>query len=146
MTMMPAPAPSQLSAQTRLLRHLSKTLCLHGLCASSACRRARACRGDPRDCLQRYAPLVPEEAREGAKRMVDGWLQHLSFDELIEDEDVCDEVMALGDWAARVTASYPARAVAPKHNDLPTKPPGDVPQTEHSARLPRTPGPRIRML
>ena len=89
---------------TRALRNASNLLCIHGLCGRRACRRARACRGEPRDCLHRYAPLVPEEAREGAKAMAWAGRRGLSFDDLLDDAR--DEVLALADWARGVAASY----------------------------------------
>ncbi len=88
---------------TRVLRGLSAMLRLHGLCARRACRRAGACRGEPRECLSRYAPLVPEDAREGAKAMIDARSRGLSFDELLDDAR--DDVMALTAWAGAVAAS-----------------------------------------
>jgi hypothetical protein len=33
------------------------------LCSRTACRRAQGCRKNPRACLERYAPIVPEAAR-----------------------------------------------------------------------------------
>jgi hypothetical protein len=85
-------------------------LCIHGLCGRRACRRARACRGEPRDCLPRYAPLVPEEAREGAKAMAWAGRRGLSFDDLMDDAR--DDVLALTDWANGVAGSYRRRRAA----------------------------------
>jgi hypothetical protein len=76
---------------------------LHGLCSRPACRRRRACSGEPRDCLSRYAPLVPEDAREGAKAMIAAKWRDRSFEELIDEAP--DEVMALADWANAVARS-----------------------------------------
>ena len=42
-------------------RLLSELFCLWRLCGKPACRRAHACKGDPRACL-RALPLVPPEA------------------------------------------------------------------------------------
>jgi hypothetical protein len=96
--------------EIRVLRAMSNMLCIYGLCGRRACRRARACRGEPRDCLRRYAPLVPEDAREGAKAMAWAGRRGLSFDDLLDDAR--DDVLALADWAAGITASY-RRAVRP---------------------------------
>jgi hypothetical protein len=76
----------------------AETRTLHGLCAR------RACRGESRACLARYAPLVPEEAREGAKEMIAAKSQGLSFDDARED------VAALAAWAGAVDASYCGRS------------------------------------
>ena len=102
--------PDQPIPDTRTLRALSDLICIHGLCGRRACRRARACRGEPRDCLQRYAPLVPEEARDGAKAMAWAGRRGLSFDDLLDDAR--DDVLALVDWANGVTASYRRRRAA----------------------------------
>jgi hypothetical protein len=58
-------------AETRDLRNLSTRLAIPGLCDARACRRARACRGDPHDCLERYEPLVPDDARAGADALIE---------------------------------------------------------------------------
>lgn len=102
--------PIQAILETCALRNASNLLCIHGLCGRRACRRARACRGEPRDCLRRYAPLVPEEAREGAKAMAWAGRRGLSFDDLLDDAR--DDVLALADWAEGITASYRRRRAA----------------------------------
>ncbi len=97
-------------SETHVLRGLSDMLCLYGLCGRRACRRARTCHGEPRQCLARYAPLVPEDAREGAKEMIDGKRLGLSFDELMDGAR--EEVLALSAWAGAVAATY--RATPPR--------------------------------
>ena len=90
-------------APKRVLRWLADTMCLGGLCARTKCRRAMACRGEPRECLARYAPLVPEQARDGVKAMIDGLMRGIDFDTM---RDECeDEIEALGDWTERVEQS-----------------------------------------
>src|SRR3954468_18081199 len=85
------------------LRWLAGHLCPGCLCARARCRRAMACRGEPRQCLARYAPLVPEEAREGAKAMVDGLMRGVDFDTMREE---CEgEIEALGEWTELVEHS-----------------------------------------
>ncbi len=91
------------TAETCVLRGLAAMLRLDGLCGRTACRRAGACRGEPRDCLRRYAPLVPADARDGAKAIIEGQARGLSFEELLDDAR--DEVMALAAWAEAVAAS-----------------------------------------
>jgi len=92
-------------ALTPVLRWLSNLIRLSALCARPSCRRAHACRGEPRDCLARYAPLVPE----GAEAMVDGMLRHLPFDDLREEEPAVDDLIAwralLDGCAARAKAT-----------------------------------------
>ncbi|MGE3159223.1 MAG: hypothetical protein AB7E84_20440 [Xanthobacteraceae bacterium] len=100
----------QPTPEIRVLRAVSNMLCIHGLCGRRACRRARACHGEPRDCLHRYARLVPEDAREGAKAMAWAGRRGLCFDDLLDDAR--DDVLALADWANAITASY-RRSVLP---------------------------------
>jgi hypothetical protein len=127
------------AGETRVLRHLSETLSLYGLCTRPACRRVRACRGEPRDCLSRYAPLVPQDARDGAKTMLDGWLQNLSFDELIENEEAREEVAALGEWTRAVEKSCQARVTSQRADRAPRNPSPASPPAPHR-------GPRVRSL
>lgn len=90
-------------ALTPALRWTADTLCLWSLCGKSACRRSRTCSGAPRDCLARYAPLVPDEAREVVKLMLDGMRGGLSY------HDLCDaapgEFVALEEWEELVRNS-----------------------------------------
>jgi hypothetical protein len=99
-TTSPAPRTPRAS-ETEALRRLADLICIHALCARQGCRRRRTCSGKPRQCLARYAPLVPEDARAGTKAMIAGWWADKSFDELIDDAG--DEVMALAAWAETVT-------------------------------------------
>jgi hypothetical protein len=85
------------------LRWMANALSLWGLCAKPGCRRAQGCKGDPRQCLARYAPLAPEEARDGVAAMLEGLQSGLSFDD-VRDE-ACAEIAALDDWNARVAAA-----------------------------------------
>ena len=94
--------------ETSALRELATMLCLWGLCAKAACRRARACKSEPRRCLSRYAPLVPEEARDGVAALVEGRQLGLSFEELFSEAPF--ELAALDDWAGRVHAAMRDRA------------------------------------
>jgi len=82
------------------LRWMSNMMCLWGLCAKRSCRRAQHCHGDPRDCLARFAPLVPEDARDAVKAMIDGRIHRFDFDAVCED--VPDEIESLGEWRACV--------------------------------------------
>jgi len=88
---------------TPVLRWLADTMCLGALCARTKCRRAKACCGEPRECLSRYAPLVPEEARDGVKAMIDGLVRGVDFDTMREECE--EEIDALGEWTERVEQS-----------------------------------------
>jgi hypothetical protein len=98
---------AQTEAETRELRSLSTRLAIPGLCDVRACRRARACRGDPHDCLARYEPLVPDDARAGADALIEARRQGRPFDEV--DEESGEEVRALVRWQDAVAASRRAR-------------------------------------
>jgi hypothetical protein len=88
-------------------RWCADMLCLWNLCGKPACRRRRTCSGAPRECLARYAPLVPQDAREGVKQMLNGLQLQLGYDEVREDAP--DEVAAVEDWNARALASASRR-------------------------------------
>jgi len=85
------------------LRWMSNMACLWGLCRNQACGRARQCKRDPRSCLSRYAPLVPDEVRAGVKLMFEGKQQRMSYDDLRAEAP--DEIAAVEAWIARVEAS-----------------------------------------
>ena len=56
-----------------------------------------------RECLARYAPLVPEGAREGVKATVDGRMRGVAFDTM---RDECgDQLEAMGEWTELVQQS-----------------------------------------
>ena len=100
-------------ALTPALRWMSDMICLWSLCDSLACRRGASCARDPRRCLARYAPLTPEEAREGVMVMLDGLDAGLDYEALRDEAP--DEIAAVEDWIARADASRrsPSRAAAP---------------------------------
>lgn len=81
-------------AATPMLRWFSNLMGLSHLCTRAKCRRAHACCGEPRICLARYAPLVPEDAREGAKAMLDGRERGLSFDDARKEFAEIDDLLA----------------------------------------------------
>lgn len=85
------------------LRWASDLICLWCLCANPACRRAQCCKRDARECVARYAPLVPEDARFGATLMHEGRRYGLSYDEVRNDAQ--DEVAAVENWIARANAA-----------------------------------------
>jgi hypothetical protein len=93
--------PADHPALTSLLRWIADLMCLSALCARAKCRRAGRCRGEPRACLARCAPLVPEDAREGVKAMIEGRERGLTFDDLREEEPAVDDLLA---WQSLVQA------------------------------------------
>lgn len=88
---------------TPSLRWQANALCLWGLCARPACRRARLCRRDMQDCVGRYERLVPEDARDGVARMIYGKTHGMSFDALLDEWR--GDILALGAWSEAVAAS-----------------------------------------
>lgn len=84
-------------------RLVSDLYCLWRMCGKPLCRRARACRGDARKCLNAL-PLVPPDALAFLKAMDEnrGWL---SFEAMLEQHE--DEWQAVEDWRESVMASLP---------------------------------------
>ena len=89
-----------------VLRWIANLMSVPKLCARAKCRRAQWCRGEPRICLARYAPLVPEDAREGVKAMIEGRERGLSFDEAREAFVEIEDLFA---WQALVDSSAARR-------------------------------------
>ena len=94
-------------ALTLALRQAADLMHIHALCGRTRCRRARACRGNPQDCLRRCAPLVPQEARDGVKAMISGWERGIDFDELLDESQ--EQIEALGHWHELVARTCPGR-------------------------------------
>ena len=93
------------------LRWMSNMACLWGLCRNAACGRARTCKRDPRFCLRRYAPLLPDEVRDGIKLMLEGRRSGKSYDDLFDEAP--EEIAAVEDCIARVDACASAPGSAP---------------------------------
>lgn len=85
-------------------RRLSDIYCLWRFCGTRACRRGQACHGDARVCL-RALPLVPPDALAFAKGFDEGLNEGLSFDEMMDRNDV--EWAAVEDWCDRVQSTLP---------------------------------------
>jgi hypothetical protein len=92
------------AAETRVFRYMSDCLLLPLLCRSAACHRRRQCRGQPRDCLARFTPLVPEEARDWMKAALEGLRQHRPFEEVCENYP--DELAAFAEWRRAVNHAF----------------------------------------
>jgi len=99
--------PQRDDVETEALRRCSGLICLWGLCDKRACRRARAYRGEPRDCLGRYARLVPEAVRDCAKAIVEAKWQGLSFEEFYAETDA--DFAAYCEWLGAMEASLGGR-------------------------------------
>lgn len=85
------------------LRITANLLCLWGLCANASCRRAKTCKGKPADCVARYGPLAPEDARFGALATIQGKYDGVSIEEVRMYEPA--GLAALEAWAAQVRAA-----------------------------------------
>jgi hypothetical protein len=85
------------------LRVTSKLLCLWAFCGRPACRRAKGCKGNAGDCVTRYSPLVPEDARYGVLAIA------CAADDGISDEEMRAgagaELAALEAWITQVHAA-----------------------------------------
>ena len=99
-----------------VLRWTANLMCLWGSCGETACRRAHACKHDPRECLPRYAPLVPYEVRDGAATLLEGIRADIDYDQL--RDQACDQFEEVEEWRARIAratrrGARPGRALAP---------------------------------
>jgi hypothetical protein len=83
-------------------RWLSDLYCLWRCCGKRACRRARACCGSGRTCLQAL-PLVPAEALDFLEGYDEGLREGLSFDEMMARNE--EEWQAIEDWRAVVMST-----------------------------------------
>lgn len=95
------------AGELQLGRWVATGLGIPALCDSRACRRARACHGDPEDCGPRFAPLVPEDAREGMRTLIEGKMSGLDFDEL--SPFAMAELVDLSEWQELVETTYRGR-------------------------------------
>lgn len=93
------------------LRWMSNMICLWSFCRNPACGRAQQCKRDPRFCLRRYAPLVPDEVRDGVKLMLEGRRDRKSYDDLLAEAP--EEIAAVEDWIARVNATHEPPSAVP---------------------------------
>jgi hypothetical protein len=98
----PALAARMEKTQTDLQRRYSADMNLWIFCRTTRCYRARDCRGDASDCIARYAPLVPEEVRDGARLLLrdeDTSSVLGSVETLLDDAEATE---ALDEWEALV--------------------------------------------
>jgi hypothetical protein len=81
---------------------IAELYCLWRLCPRTACRRAKACRGDACACQTGLA-LVPPDALDFLAALEQARDDRLSYDEMIE---VCaEELEALERWRDQVARS-----------------------------------------
>ena len=84
-------------------RRYSADMNLWVFCRNTRCYRVRDCRGDANGCIERYAPLVPEDVRDGARLLLcddDNSGALGSVEDVILDDAQAAE--ALADWDALV--------------------------------------------
>ena len=92
--------PSERREETEMFRYIATCMHLFGLCRHTNCFRTRACKHNPRECVARYAPLVPDDARAFMRAMLDGRNKGLDFDAMKEGHE--DELEELEYWHALV--------------------------------------------
>jgi len=94
---------------TEFLRELCNSMWVWRLCDAARCRRARACRGAPRRCLARHAPLVTEEARAFVVRMFAMRQEGATFEDMIAE--LAEENAAFEEWISALMAATGRGAV-----------------------------------
>lgn len=105
--------PAQRDAETEFFRYLANCLHLFGLCRHKRCYRERACKHNPRECVARYMPLVPEDARAFVRAMLEGRNKDLDFDAMKEGHE--EEMEELAYWRALVENTRTPGTVDLKH-------------------------------
>ena len=82
-------------------------LLLWRLCPRAACGRARACKGNVRDCFPRHFRLLPQGVQDWWVGLGEAQKEGLSWDEAQEwlEAEGCGE--ALRNWHAAVEQSLP---------------------------------------
>lgn len=101
------------AARVAVQRVVSDLYSLWCLCDKGACRRARRCKGNPKECLETLTPLLASEVIDGGHYFFEGKEQGLSFEELYERHP--DEIAALGNWRAAIDR----RPLPPGARDIP---------------------------
>jgi hypothetical protein len=66
----PAPTGPLTPVEAAPWRWANDQFAFWNLCANRRCRRARCCRGEPRECLDRHLPSVPQHARDRVRLML----------------------------------------------------------------------------
>lgn len=114
--------------QTRTFdaRVIADALWLWRLCGRAACRRARACRGNPFDCVPRCACLVPQEARDFLIGVGEAKEEGMPYAQAMEELE--EQREALQRWRACVL-----RSIAP--TNLGPGPRASVGQAEQRPRI-----------
>ena len=101
-------------------RDYGNLLCIWRLCGSTACLRAKRCRGDGMDCLGRCMPLLPEKVSGFFLGLGECQQAGLSWEDALEE--LWEEWDAVGEWFARVEDSLPSHTQArPRKEPATTK-------------------------
>ena len=79
------------------------------LCPRTPCARARACKGNVRDCFPRHFKLLPQGVQEWFAGVGETQKEGASFDEAMEWLDAEGPGQALRAWYEAVEQSLPAR-------------------------------------
>jgi hypothetical protein len=86
-------------------RWYSDFICIWRLCGSTACLRARSCRGDGVSCFNRCLQLVPPQVRNFLAEASKAQQAGLTWDEVIDRSP--EGWRAVRDWSHAVAKSMP---------------------------------------
>ncbi len=132
MTKAPTPYASffprdNLTAQERradvtALRKVADNAAFYMLCRQGrgVCTRAQKCRGNPHECVGRFANLMPEEAYDWIEATLRGYREGLTFDQLAEEYP--DELVAIAEWRRSLKTAFSPFQPARRNN--PARPNG----------------------
>ena len=79
-------------------RRWSNTLNMWHVCANTACRRARCCRGSPSYCYPHNFPLLPEAVQDWFLLLGEAQKNGVSFDEAWGELGKCGLVAEFANW------------------------------------------------
>ncbi len=105
----PTVTPAERDADFALLRQVADSAGFFALCRQGGgrCTREKRCRGNPRDCVGRFAGLLPEEVHGWIEATFEGYSDHLGFEALAEKYP--DELAAMVEWRAALDIAFGPR-------------------------------------
>jgi hypothetical protein len=87
-------------------RYYCDLICIWRLCGSTACLRARYCRGDGVSCFKRCLPLVPVQVRDFFVELSEFQQTGFTWDEALNH--LPEQWRAVREWSHVVAKSMPA--------------------------------------
>lgn len=97
------------------LRAWSRILSLWHLCGNAACTRARACRGNIRECGPPTFALLPENVRDWFCLLGLAQNEGLTFEEALRKIEATSVGSAFEDWCESVAAVHGALTRERRH-------------------------------